>query len=72
MYRSQPFGVVENVVITQAKRGSGISRFALAHVERLAVVHDCTKMMLLSTASREAVHSFSGAVVSRATPNMLS
>lgn len=58
MYRSQPFGVVENVVVTQAMRGRGIGRLLLSRVEQLAVANDCTKLMLLSSTSREAAHSF--------------
>lgn len=58
MYRSQPFAVVENIVVTQARRGGGIGRLLLAHVEHLALVHNCTKMMLSSSVTREAAHAF--------------
>ncbi len=58
MYRAQPFGIIENVVVTQATRGSGIGRMLLAHVEHLALTHQCTKLMLMSSAAREAAHSF--------------
>jgi N-acetylglutamate synthase-like GNAT family acetyltransferase len=58
MYRRQPFGVIENIVVAQAKRGTGIGRRLLAHVEHLAVTYHCTKLMLLSSTSREAAHSF--------------
>jgi N-acetylglutamate synthase-like GNAT family acetyltransferase len=58
MYRTQPFGVVENVIVTQAMRGRGFGRLLLAHVERLARDHHCTKLMLLSSATREVAHSF--------------
>ena len=58
MYRTQPFGVVENVIVTQAMRGRGVGRLLLAHVEQLAGDHHCTKPMLLSSTAREAAHSF--------------
>lgn len=58
MYHHQPFGVVENIVVTQARRGSGIGRMLLDQAEHLAITHDCTKLMLLSSASREAAHGF--------------
>lgn len=58
MYGAQPFGVLENVIVSPASRGGGIGRRLLAEVERLAVVHDCTKLMLLSAVQREAAHAF--------------
>ena len=58
MYRTQPFGVVENVIVTQGMRGRGFGRLLLAHVEHLAITHHCTKLMLLSSATREAAHAF--------------
>ena len=58
MYRAQPFGVVENVIVTQAMRGRGFGRLLLVHVEQLARDHHCTKLMLLSSTTREAAHLF--------------
>lgn len=58
MYRAQPFGVVENVVVTQAMRGRGFGRLLLRHVEDLAGTFDCTKLLLLSSAAREGAHAF--------------
>jgi len=58
MYRQQPFGVVENIVVTQTRRQIGIGRLLLAQVEDLARAHNCTKLMLLSSTTREAAHSF--------------
>jgi N-acetylglutamate synthase-like GNAT family acetyltransferase len=58
MYGTQPFGVIENVIVAQSMRGLGFGRLLLAHVERLAVEQHCTKLMLLSSASREAAHAF--------------
>lgn len=58
MYGTQPFGVVENMVVANGKRGQGVGRRLLAHVEQLAMVHDCTKLMLLSTKTRQDAHAF--------------
>jgi N-acetylglutamate synthase-like GNAT family acetyltransferase len=58
MYRTQPFGVVENVIVTHAMRGRGFGRLLLTQVEQLATDHHCTKLMLLSSTTREAAHSF--------------
>jgi N-acetylglutamate synthase-like GNAT family acetyltransferase len=58
MYGTQPFGVVENVTVTTTKRGHGIGTQLLAQVEHLALTHHCTKLMLLSSTTREAAHAF--------------
>lgn len=58
MYRRQPFGVVENVVVSRQSRGQGIGRDLFAHVEHLAFTHECTKLMLLSSAARPEAHAF--------------
>lgn len=58
MYRTQPFGVIENIVVTPTMRGRGIGGLLLAHVERLAFSHHCTKVMLLSGAARHDAHAF--------------
>jgi len=58
MFRTQPFGVIENVIVTKAMRGVGLGRLLLAHIEQVACIHDCTKLMLPSSTTREAAHSF--------------
>lgn len=58
MYRNQPFGVIENIIVTQESRGHGIGRLLLACIEHLADTHHCTKLMLLSSTKREAAHGF--------------
>ncbi len=58
MYGTQPFGVIENIVVTPQMRGWGLGRFLLSHVERLAVSHHCTKLMLLSSHTRHEAHAF--------------
>lgn len=58
MYAAQPFGVVENIIVTAAMRGHGLGKQLLAHVEQLATEHDCTKLMLLSGSHRPDAHAF--------------
>lgn len=58
MYGLQPFGVIENVVVTQPMRGRGLGKRLLMQVERLAISQDCTKLMLLSSAHRSEAHAF--------------
>lgn len=58
MYRAQPFGVVENVIVASALRGHGLGRRLLDYVEQLAVANHCTKLMLLSGAARHEAHAF--------------
>ena len=58
MYGTQPFGVVENVIVTEGMRGGGMGHRLMAHVEQLALAQHCTKLMLLSSITREAAHAF--------------
>jgi N-acetylglutamate synthase-like GNAT family acetyltransferase len=58
MHGTQPFGVVENVVVARHLRGRGVGSRLLAHIERLAREHDCTKLMLLSGSHRPQAHAF--------------
>lgn len=58
MYGTQPFGVVENIVVSQSMRGRGVGRLLLEVVEGLAGTHRCTKLMLLSSRARVDAHGF--------------
>lgn len=58
MYGTQPFGVIENIVVTQARRGNGIGRSLLSQIEQIAAHHDCSKLMLLSSRTRRDAHVF--------------
>jgi N-acetylglutamate synthase-like GNAT family acetyltransferase len=58
MFGNQPYGVLENVVVNEACRGQGIGRLLFAHAEEVCRIRDCSKIMLLSTAAREAAHRF--------------
>lgn len=58
MFGNQPYGVLENVVVNEAWRGKGIGSRLLAHAEEVCRIRDCSKIMLLSSAEREAAHRF--------------
>ena len=58
MYQLQPFGVVENVVVTRPMRGQGLGKRLLDEIEQLATTQDCTKLMLLSSIHRHEAHAF--------------
>ncbi|HTV21779.1 MAG TPA: GNAT family N-acetyltransferase [Polyangiaceae bacterium] len=60
MYRTQPFGAVENVVLHASARGKGFGRALMAEVERAARAARCTKLMLLSSSTRSEAHGFFG------------
>ncbi|MGY6251932.1 GNAT family N-acetyltransferase [Paraburkholderia caledonica] len=52
------FAVVENLVVDQEGRGNGIGQALLREVERFCLSRNCSKMMLLSSASRVDAHRF--------------
>lgn len=58
MFNAQPFAVVENIVVDSAVRGLGLGRALLRHIEAHCLVHDCSKIMLLSSIHREPAHRF--------------
>lgn len=58
MYAGQPFAVIENLVVDQECRGNGIGQALLREVERFCLSRNCSKMMLLSSASRVDAHRF--------------
>jgi GNAT superfamily N-acetyltransferase len=58
MYGDEPFGVVENVIVLPAARQLGAGRALMDDVERVARAARCTKLMLLSAASRIDAHAF--------------
>lgn len=58
MFGNQPYGVLENVVVNEALRGKGIGRRLFEHAEAVCCTRDCSKIMLMSTATRESAHRF--------------
>jgi N-acetylglutamate synthase-like GNAT family acetyltransferase len=58
MFNSQPFAVVENIVIDAAMRSQGIGGELLQYIEDNCLDKDCSKIMLLSSIHREQAHQF--------------
>lgn len=58
MFGNQPYGVLENIVVDEGWRGKGIGSSLLEHAETLCRKRDCSKIMMLSTATRESAHRF--------------
>lgn len=58
MFQSQPFAVVENIVVSTANRNDGIGASLLREVERICQSAECSKVMLLSSAARTEAHRF--------------
>ncbi|KKB61185.1 GCN5 family acetyltransferase [Robbsia andropogonis] len=58
MYGQQPFAVVENFVVDTACRGRGIGRTLFREAENFCRTRNASKIMLLSSISRESAHRF--------------
>lgn len=58
MFGQQPYAVIENFVIDDARRGSGLGSALMAHIEAFCRAQECSKIMLLSSQHREAAHRF--------------
>jgi N-acetylglutamate synthase-like GNAT family acetyltransferase len=58
MYRNQPFAVVENIVVASTCRGAGVGSALMREVERYCQAAQCSKIMLLSSATRPEAHRF--------------
>ena len=58
MYATQPFAIVENIVVSVASRGRGLGTAFLRHIEEECIARDCTKIMLLSAVERGRAHNF--------------
>jgi len=58
MYGNQPFAVVENFIVAVGARGNGIGARLMEYVDSFCRESNCTKVMLLSSASRVEAHTF--------------
>ena len=58
MYRSQPFGGLENLVVSESSRGRGIGTLLMDDAQRISQEQDCSKMLLLSSVHRVDAHRF--------------
>ena len=58
MFKSQPFAVIENLIVNNDKRNKGIGTALFKYIERYCWDKDCSKIMLLSSKERENAHVF--------------
>ncbi len=58
MFQSQPFAVVENVVVDATVRGQGVGRALFQSIEAFCRDSLCSKIMLMSAATRTDAHQF--------------
>ena len=61
-HAARPWGIVENVVVTHAQRGSGIGSAVLEHLLAIARQEGCYKVQLLSGKHRQRAHRFYRAI----------
>ena len=53
-----PYGVVENVIVDAAHRGTGIGKAVMAGTLQAAWEAGCYKVMLLTGSKRESTHAY--------------
>lgn len=58
MYGHQPFAVIENIVVDSNYQGGKVGTALMQKIESLCYERDCSKIMLLSSVSRNGAHSF--------------
>ena len=58
MFGTQPFAVVENLVVDTDMQNQGLGAALLRHIEAFCRATDCSKIMLLSSIQRERAHRF--------------
>jgi GNAT superfamily N-acetyltransferase len=58
MYGDQSYALLENIVVSESRRGQAIGKQLLQFVEEFCRKHRCTKIMLLSSAHRQDAHAF--------------
>lgn len=57
-HQGTPSAIVEDVVVTQGRRGQGIGAQMMAHARDLARAAGCYKLVLSSNQKRERAHAF--------------
>ncbi|MBR2566941.1 MAG: GNAT family N-acetyltransferase [Paenibacillus sp.] len=58
LIESQPFGVVERVIVSGNRQGQGYGSLIMKHIEDLCISRNCVKIFLASGASRKQAHKF--------------
>lgn len=58
MYDDRPFAVLENIVVASRFQHRGLGQALMSHIKTRCKELRCTKIMLLSSATRSEAHSF--------------
>ena len=58
MYGHQPYGVVENIIVSSEYRHSGLGSALFQHIESLCLKKGCSKIMIQSSKERKSAHGF--------------
>ncbi|HSC69160.1 MAG TPA: GNAT family N-acetyltransferase [Cellvibrio sp.] len=58
MYQSQPFAVVENVVVSANYKREGIGKSMMDYVEAFCLERDCSKIMLQTSSKNHDARDF--------------
>ncbi|WP_157826735.1 GNAT family N-acetyltransferase [Colwellia sp. 12G3] len=58
MYKTQPYALIENIIVEQTSEKQGIGKALLSKVEEICVINNCSKIMLLSSSQRSEAHNF--------------
>ena len=58
MYGTQPFAVIENVIVDNSYRKAGIGSLLVTEIEQICTERDCSKILLSSSSSRLEAHNF--------------
>lgn len=58
MYGTQPFAIVENIIVANGVRRKGVGRYLIGSIEVFCHENDCSKIMLLSSIGRTEAHAF--------------
>jgi predicted N-acetyltransferase YhbS len=58
MFQSQPFAVVENIIVDSSSRNTGIGGVLMGEIESFCLNAECSKIMLLSSIDRIQAHRF--------------
>lgn len=57
-WSGRPYGIVENIIVTESKRNKGIGKYLLLVASRTAISKDCYKVALMTQQRSEAMQSF--------------
>ncbi|GAB1786473.1 GNAT family N-acetyltransferase [Priestia megaterium] len=57
-YEFRPYTIVEYVIVGEGYRGEGVGKKLLKHVEKVSIIRESTRIILLSSVARTEAHKF--------------